>query len=109
MSMTRKQWDELKCKAAAGDAEAQWEVGAWLEDGLTNSRDSVIVRRNAVSAVRWYRRSAEEGNAEAQLSLGNCLSTGHGVRRDDSEALMWYKRALRQGCTSAPNNIATVY
>jgi hypothetical protein len=109
MPITRKQWDELKRQADAGDAEAQWEVGAWYEDGLTAPDGSVIVRCDPRSAVRWYRRSAEAGNASAQINLGNCLSTGRGVRRDDAEALRWYKRALRQGDASAPNNIATVH
>jgi len=109
MSLTRQQWDDLMRRAEAGDAEAQWEVGSWLEDGITSSDGTVVVRRNTSLAVRWYRRSAEAGNASAQVNLGNCLSTGRSARRNDAEALRWYKRALRQGSAIAPRNIATVY
>jgi TPR repeat protein len=107
--MTRKQWSQLKRKAQEGDAEAQWEVGSWLEDGLSDSHGSVLARPDARAAVRWHRLSAMAGHSFAQINLGNCLSTGRGVRRDDTEALRWYKRALRQGSDIAPNNIATVY
>ena len=108
--MTRKQWSQLKRKAQAGDAEAQWEVGIWFEDGLTDLNGSVLVRPDASTAARWYRLSATAGNSSAQINLGNLLSTsGSGIRRDDAEALCWYKRALRQGNCSAANNIATVY
>lgn len=107
--MTRKQWGQLQRKAQEGDAEAQLDVGSWLEDGLTDSNGSVLARRDARAAVRWYRLSATAGHSFAQINLGNCLSTGSGVRRDDAEALRWYKRALRQGNNTAANNIATVY
>ena len=109
MPITRKQWHELKRRAERGEAEAQWEVGSWYEDGVTLPDGSALVRRNSRAAVRWYRRGAEAGSASAQLNLGNCLSTGRGVRRDDTEALRWYRRALRQGSVSALNNIATIY
>jgi len=107
--MARGKWSQLKRKAEAGDAEAQFEVGSWCEDGLADPKGRVLVRRDMRAAVRWYRLSATAGNAFGQIQLGNCLSTGTGVRRDDEEALRWYKRALRQGDCCAPNNIATVY
>lgn len=109
MSITRRQWNDLKHRAESGDPEAQWEVGSWCEDGLADSDGSVLVRKDLRAAVRWYRRSAAAGNASAQINLGTCLSTGRGVRRNDAEALHWYKRAWRGGDSSAPNNIATVY
>jgi hypothetical protein len=107
--MTRKQWDELKDKAQAGDSEAQWAVGSWLEDGLTDRDGVVLVQRNVRAAIRWYRRSAIAGNPSGQINLGVCLCVGRGLRRDDAEALRWFKRALRQNDLSAPSNIASVY
>jgi TPR repeat protein len=107
--MARERWSELERKAQAGDAQAQWEVGSWFEDGLADLNGRVLVHANARTAVRWYRLSAIGGNSSAQISLGNSLSNGRGVCRDDAEALRWYKRALRQGDFCAPNNIAAVY
>ncbi len=107
--MTRKQWTQLKARAEAGDSEAQWEVGSWLEDGLGDPNGLVLVHPNTRAAARWFLRSANAGNPSGQNHLGVCLSAGRGVRRDDAEALRWFKRALLQSYPTAPNNIASVY
>jgi len=96
-------------RAEAGDSEAQWEVGSWLEDGLADPAGLVLVRPDARVAVRWFLRSANAGNPSGQNHLGVCLCTGRGMRRDDAEALRWFKRALVQSYPVAPNNIASVY
>lgn len=49
--MTRKQWNQVKARAEAGDSEAQWEVGSWLEDGLADPDGSVFVRPDARAAA----------------------------------------------------------
>lgn len=107
--MTRRTWNQLIARAQAGDREAQWEVGSWLEDGLADSKGLVLVHPDTRAAVRWFRRSAIAGSAAGQIHFGVCLCAGRGVRRDDGEALCWFKRALRQGDPCAPNNIASVY
>jgi len=111
--MTQRQWDirmaRLQEDAEAGNPEAQWELGAWLEDGLINRRGTVVIAPDPRAAAQWYRRSAALGNADAQNSLGVCLSDGKGTKRDDAEALLWLKRALRRGSPCAANNIACVY
>src|SRR5262249_2355767 len=107
--MTRKEWNRLKSRAQIGDSEAQWQLGAWLEDGLVDSAGYVLARRDFRAAVHWFRQSAIAGNPAGQNHLGVCLCAGRGVRRDDVEALRWFKRALRQGDTCAPYNIASVY
>jgi TPR repeat protein len=109
MAITKKQWEELLQKAHEDDADAQWQVGSWYEDGLIDPSGLTIVRPNIRAAIRWYRKSAVAGFSCAQISLGNCLSSGRGTRRDDIEALQWYKCALRQGEQLAACNIATIY
>ena len=107
--MKRKQWTQLKARAEAGDSEAQWELGSWLEDGLTDPKGFVFIHPDARAAALWFRRSANAGNPAGQINFGCCLSAGCGVRRDDTEALRWFKRALLQSDPTAPNNIASVY
>ena len=94
--MTRKQWTQLQARAEAGDSQAQWEVGSWLEDGLADPNGLILVNPDARAAARWFHRSANAGNPSGQIHLGVCLSTGRGVRRDGVEALRWFKRALLQ-------------
>ncbi len=43
--------------------------------------------------------AAEPGYAAAQVSLGNCLASGSGVRKDDVEAVKWFRKAAEQGVT----------
>ena len=40
-------------------------------------------------AVRWYRLAAEQGDAAAQLNLGNMYAVGQGAPQDDVQAHMW--------------------
>ena len=48
-------------------------------------------------AMKWYRKSADQGVAGAQFSLGNMYFSGHGIPHDDVEAVKWYRKAADQG------------
>jgi TPR repeat protein len=39
--------------------------------------------------VKWFRKAAEQGNAEGQYNLGVCYAKGDGVDEDDVAAYMW--------------------
>ena len=54
--------EELKLRAAAGDAEAQFELGKAYECG----RDVVV---NLWESVKWYRLAAKQGNSDAKRLL----------------------------------------
>ena len=51
------------------------------------------VALDLTEAARWYRESASQGNADAQLWLGSMYADGKGVALDPVEAAKWYKRA----------------
>jgi TPR repeat protein len=53
------------------------------------------------AAVEWFRKSAEQGLAVAQWSLGNRHVRGEGVARDLGRAARWYNRAAEQGDAGA--------
>ncbi len=55
------------------------------------------VPKNYVEAVKWYRRTANQGNATAQNNLGVQYYTGLGVMESDFEAVHWYRKAAKQG------------
>jgi len=46
-----------------------------------------------VEAVKWYRKAAEQNDAEAQFNLGNCYANGDGVAKDEVEAVNWFHSA----------------
>ena len=47
-------------------------------------------------AVKWYTLAAEQGQVEAQYQLAECLSYGHGCKRNLEQACAWYTRAAEQ-------------
>lgn len=52
-------------------------------------------------AVKWYRIAAEQGNADAQINLGNAYTKGASVEQDDAKAVEWYMKAAEQGAARA--------
>ena len=60
-------------------------------------------------AVRWYRAAAEQGDRDAQFSLGFMYDEGRGVTQDYKEAVRWFQAAAEQGDASAQNNLGVSY
>jgi TPR repeat protein len=61
-------------------------------------------------AVKWYRKAAEQGNAEGQTYLGVMYSRGvDGLPKDYAEAVKWYQKAAEQGYALAQNNLGRMY
>ena len=48
-------------------------------------------------AVKWYRKAAEQGNANAQYNIGGMYEVGHGVPEDLVTAYAWAKIAYANG------------
>lgn len=60
-------------------------------------------------AVRWYRKAAEQGHAQAQNELSYCYDEGHGVKEDSVEAVKWYQKAVSQNNVDAYYNLVLNY
>jgi TPR repeat protein len=60
-------------------------------------------------AAEFYRRAAEQGNANAQLRLGFCYLDGQGVDQDSDQAIEWYRKAAEQGNANAQYHLAACY
>ena len=55
------------------------------------------VKKDYIEAVKWYRLSAELGNASAQSNLGLMYAEGQGVLKDYILAYMWFDLAFSNG------------
>ena len=66
-------------------------------------------RGSTLSPVQALRASAEQGNAEAQFSLGLLYEHGRGLPKNKQEALRWYRRAAMQGDTFSQNSLGDNY
>jgi TPR repeat protein len=65
---------------------------------------------DVAKAVAALRKSAEEGNAEAQFRLGVIYGNGdEGVEIDHQKAMAWFSQAARQGHENALITMAWMY
>jgi len=65
--------------------------------------------RNHKEAVRWYRKAAEKGHADAQCELAQCYIIAAGVNEDKNEAIRWYRTAAEQGYAKAQLKLGDCY
>ena len=120
-------------KAEAGDAAAQWWLGASYQHG-------VGAEKNHRQALHWYRLAArqgsqpaqdmlqalsgqarerqleqqllehaEQGDAQAQYEVGRRFWNGDGVDQDHKQAADWFDRAARQGLAAAQCALGLCY
>ena len=58
-----------------------------------------------VEAVKWLRKSAEQGDARGQCKLGVMYYEGIGVSSNRETAIEWYRKAAKQGNKDAIGNL----
>jgi TPR repeat protein len=72
-----------------------------LKEGKTIYDEGQGIPKDDSEAVKWYRKAAEQGHADAQYNLGVMYYKGQGVPQDYTEALKWYRKAAEQGHADA--------
>lgn len=87
----------LLAKAKAGDVSSQVAIGKAYEI------------EDWVQSTAWYSKAAVQGNADAQLKLGEAYETGAGVRQDYAQSVFWYHEAAIQGNTRAQYELGLAY
>lgn len=75
-----------------GDCYAQHMLGVMYSCGAGVAEDRL-------EALAWFKKSAEQGDAEAQRKLGEMYY---------SEALSWFKKAARQGDAEAQRKLSRI-
>jgi len=88
---------ELKPLAEAGDALAQFDVGAMYDNGLGVAADQV-------EAARWFKRAALQGDQSAMFNLGVMYEDGVGVGRDPVLAYVYFSLSVSEGPLYASRN-----
>jgi len=86
--------EELRQLAAAGNAQAMYELGRWNIHGPYESR-------NREEAFRLTQQAVELGHVEAISQLGSCYAHGIGVACDPDKAVALYQQAVAQDVTEA--------
>ena len=92
---------EVVTKAENNDPEAQFYLGLMYYFGRE-------VAKNYSEAVKWCRKSAEQGYTDAQCLLGGMYLNGEGVKQDKTEAVKWFKKAAMQGYAPAQDALKKI-
>jgi TPR repeat protein len=93
----------LKLEAEKGDIIAEIALSWAYENGTG-------VEKNPTEAIKWLKKAADSGFADAQEMVGSDYYTGNdGVIIDYGEALKWYHRAADQGFSEAQIDIGIAY
>jgi len=63
------------------------------------------VEKDLAQAAKWFGLAAEQGDADAQGSLGLLYAEEQGVERNLAEAEKWLSKAAAQGNETARENL----
>ena len=91
--------DAARAKAAAGDAVAQFSIGAMLYYGAADT----------AQGIDWIRKAAAQQFAPAECQMGQIYEFGFGVSQSDREALVWYRKAAAHGNPQAQRTVGDFY
>lgn len=70
-------------------------------DDLNELQELQELNEMLIEDAKEYRKAAEQGDANAQVILGNCYFYGDGVEQSYTEAVRWYLMATEQGNAAA--------
>ena len=79
---------------------AQYEIGHQYEFGTP---------RNMQRALCYYEKAAEQGNADAQCSLGRCYRQATGMDRNMTQACYYLQMSVNQGHVEAMYQLSQCY
>ena len=88
-----------RARAAAGDAVAQFSLGALLYYGGSDLAE----------AVDWLQKAAAQGQPDAEFHVGQLFDFGFGVVQDERLALEWYRKAADHGSAAAQRAVGDFY
>jgi hypothetical protein len=94
-----------------------WYLGATERQKATDNYNLGLAYENGqgvpkdeAQADSWFRKAAEQGNADAQERLGEMYSYGQGgIAKDETLAVSWFRKAAEQGNAAAQNSLGVAY
>jgi len=116
----------LKIKSENGDAAAQFKLGMMYappyraSERMNNALGIIpgsniiatkveVVKEDGKEAAKWFRKAAEQNNADAQFYLGMLYMNGLGVMQDEKEGVKLIRKAAEQNNAEAQLNLGYLY
>ncbi len=59
--------------------------------------------------IEEVKSKAQQGDAEAQCTLGSCFLEGHYIKKDVQKAMIWLHKSAEQECSDAQTLLGLVY
>ena len=88
--MTEKEIAEIREKAEAGDAEAQWKMGLLYLSKIAAAKSLTPQEK----AIDWYTLAATNGESMGALGLGSIYSSGKVAPRDAVKSVYWFQKSV---------------
>jgi ssDNA-binding Zn-finger/Zn-ribbon topoisomerase 1 len=86
-----KEKEPIKKPPHLPDGKKDGLYNEWYENGQKQKEG------NYKEAVKWYTKSAEQGDANAQFMVGGCYALGLGVAKNSIEGYAWCNIAIANG------------
>ena len=101
----------LERAALQEEKEAQYLLGNLHAQGYADGgADTNKMERGGKIATHWWLKSAINGFANAQYSIGEALLCGFGgLIRNEEESSVWFEKAASQGHVNAQNELGTCF
>lgn len=90
-------------KANNGDVKAQYQVGYLYSNGNQG------VSFDEEKGVFWFKKAAEAGDSESQLSLAMSYLWGSGIRQNTRKGIEWLTKSANQNNAMAQYNLSEEY
>lgn len=97
-----RQFEQTKVRADAGESWSQYTLGNHYEMGSG-------VKKDLAQAIRWYRKSAEQGDIDGQGALANLYFEGPAEVRDLAQGVHWLRKAAEQGGSGSQRLLGLAY
>ena len=94
--------ESLHIRAEHGDADALFQMGKCLRDGVGLPQDKA-------AAVKWFEKAAKQGIVEAQMMVGINYWLGIDVKMDEAKGIAWFQKAADQGEPGAFHFLGAAY
>ena len=92
---------ELTELAEKGDAEAQNNLGSHYFGSSS--------REDKKTAIKWWRKAAEQGHLDAHFNLGTAYVAGSGVEKNADIAVQWFRKAAENSDVMSQAKLGKIY
>jgi TPR repeat protein len=81
-----------------------------IYSGSYNLPDNIQEKfRNTPEAIKWYKKAGENGFSYAYHRLGEILSSGQAVEKDERQAIKYYQEAAQEGYEPSQEILGQAY